>query len=266
MEKVVIYFLLFIFYSFLGWSMEVGLTLVNKKKFVNRGFLIGPYCPIYGYGCLLIILLLDKYRSTPFTLFIMSIVICSILEYLTSYFMEKLFHARWWDYSEKKYNINGRTCLETMIPFGILGCIMIYIVNPFAISLLTHIPTIVLYVIAAILLVIYITDNIISYNIINSFKHGIQKAEKDQTEEITKKVRSAFVRKGFLQKRLVKAFPNTKTSKELLLQIQKRINDAVEKVEKKAKKVETTVENQVEKTKEKKAEKKEKKQEKKDQK
>ena len=125
------YFLLFIIYSNLGWLMEVTLKSIELKKFINRGFLIGPICPIYGYGCLLIIILLKNFTSNIVLLFFSSVIICSILEYLTSYIMEKLFKARWWDYSRRKYNINGRICLNTMIPFGLLGCLMMYVVNPF---------------------------------------------------------------------------------------------------------------------------------------
>ena len=91
MEIVCKYFLLFLFYSFLGWVLEMVVCSIADKKVVNRGFLIGPYCPIYGSGCLLIISLLHKYQDDPFTLFIMAIIVCSLLEYFTSYIMEKLF-------------------------------------------------------------------------------------------------------------------------------------------------------------------------------
>ena len=99
-------FLLFMLYSIMGWLLEVTCKLIEKHKFINRGFLIGPYCPIYGHGAILMILLLIKYQSDPLLLFTMSIVICSILEYFTSYIMEKVFKARWWDYSRRKFNIN----------------------------------------------------------------------------------------------------------------------------------------------------------------
>ena len=127
MKELFIYFLFFIIYSFLGWLLEVTVKLVEDQRFINRGFLIGPVCPIYGFGALLLQLLLNKYINDPWTLFIMIILTCSVLEYSTSYILEKLFHTRWWDYSRKKFNINGRICLETMIPFGIFGLIIMYI-------------------------------------------------------------------------------------------------------------------------------------------
>jgi len=108
--------MLFFIYAILGWIIETTLVSIEKKKFVNRGFLIGPYCPIYGFGGLAITILLKNYTKDPIVLFLMAVIICACLEYFTSYIMEKLFKARWWDYSKKKYNINGRICLETIIP------------------------------------------------------------------------------------------------------------------------------------------------------
>ena len=99
----------------MGWCIEVIDTLITTKKFVNRGFLIGPYCPIYGVGAIIMIVSLNRFIDVPIMLFVMSMVIFALLEYYTSYFMEKLFRARWWDYSTKKFNINGRICLETMM-------------------------------------------------------------------------------------------------------------------------------------------------------
>ena len=97
MQDVVSYFLLFILYSFLGWCLEVGVKLYDDHRFVNRGFLIGPYCPIYGFGAIFMSLFLNRYLEDPLVLFIMIVVSCSILEYTTSYVLEKVFHTRWWD-------------------------------------------------------------------------------------------------------------------------------------------------------------------------
>ena len=149
------YFLYFIIYSFIGWLMEVVLKSKDEHKFVNRGFLIGPICPIYGFGVLLIILLVGNSKSDLLAVFLKSILVCSVLEYFTSYFMEKLFHARWWDYSKNKYNINGRICLETMLPFGILSTIVIYVVHPLVIkfvSLFSNTLLIILTILFGILL------------------------------------------------------------------------------------------------------------------
>ena len=134
------YLLLFFIYSIGGWLMEVIGKLIEKRKFVNRGFLIGPYCPIYGHGAILITILLQKYIDDPIALFIMGVVVCSILEYLTSYFMEKIFHARWWDYSRYKFNINGRICLLYSVFWGLLGILWIKKLYPRIASVILYIP------------------------------------------------------------------------------------------------------------------------------
>ena len=205
------YFLLFVFYSFLGWLMEVTQGYVRHKKFVNRGFLIGPYCPIYGYGAISMTLLLKGYANDPIVLFVMAIVICSILEYTTSFVMEKLFKIRWWDYSNRKFNINGRICLETMIPFGILGCLMIYFVNPFMFAIIDMIPSNLFNIIAVILFIIYLVDNAISITIISNLKDITLDVKGDSTEKVTKEVRKRVLAgQQTLYKRIVKAFSSFK--------------------------------------------------------
>lgn len=211
--NIQMYYLLFMLYSFLGWCMEVICKLVTIKKFINRGFLIGPYCPIYGWGAISITILLKRYTSDPIALFVMSIVICSVIEYFTSYFMEKKYNARWWDYSNKKFNINGRICLETMIPFGILGVIIMYFINPAVFSLYEKIPSILLNIISIILLIMFITDNIISSNIVSSVDIISSKLKRDNTEEITEKVKQILRQKSWLHRRLVNAYPDFKNIK-----------------------------------------------------
>ena len=134
------YFLLFFIYAFCGWLIEVFVFLIKEKKLINRGFLIGPYCPIYGFCAILMVLTFGKYFSTPFALFVMAGVICTFFEYITSYIMEKIFGARWWDYSNISFNINGRVCLHNSLAFGILGMLLLYSINPFLENLLKQIP------------------------------------------------------------------------------------------------------------------------------
>lgn len=204
------YILLFIIYSFFGWLAEVICKLVEQRKFINRGFLIGPLCPIYGYGCLLVIILLGNFTADLFILFFSSILICSVLEYLTSYVMEKLFKARWWDYSRYKFNIKGRICLYTMIPFGILGCFMMRLINPFVTEQLFKIDSNIRVVLAIILLVLYLIDNIISFRLMIKIGGTIKKIALDNTEEITKKVKEIILSKSYFYRRLLKAFPDVK--------------------------------------------------------
>ncbi len=206
-----IYFLLFIIYSAIGWTMEVIGKLIELKRFVNRGFLIGPCCSIYGVGAILITLLLKNFTYNVIILFIMSILVCGVLEYGTSYFMEKFFKARWWDYSKKKFNINGRVCLDTIIPFGLLGCFIVYIANPFFLMQLEKIPTLALHIIVIALLLIYIIDICISLGVVTNLRKTTSEVNKenrqDNTEEITKKVREILLGKSIFNRRLINAYP-----------------------------------------------------------
>ena len=205
MEKI---FLLFILYSVLGFIIEVVLNLITKKRFINRGFLIGPYCPIYGVGSLLIIFLLDKYRNDILVLFILITLICSILEYVTSYLMEKIFHIRWWDYSNHKYNINGRICLSTMIPFGLGGVLLITYLNPFILSLIDKVPNNLVISCVVILLIVFITDILLSFNIILGLKNITTNIKSDSTEKVTIQVKKKIKETNkALYNRLIYAFP-----------------------------------------------------------
>ena len=236
MNEIYYYFLLFLIYSFIGWLIEVIGKLIEKHKFINRGFLIGPICPIYGHGCLLMILTLSRYKDNPLTLFICAIFICSLLEYFTSYFMEKIFKARWWDYSTKRFNLNGRICAETMIPFGILGTLVICVINPIFEYILNLFNFETIKITAVVLFIIYIIDNIISLTIMFGFKGTLKTVEKDGTEEITKKVKKILINKNVLYKRLVEAFPNFMNPKERLLLIKARVEKELKKYMKKDKK------------------------------
>ena len=230
------YLLLFLTYAFLGWCMEVICKLIQYKRFINRGFLIGPYCPIYGWGALAITILLKRYTDDIVALFVMAVVICSFIEYFTSYFMEKKYHARWWDYSDKKFNINGRICLETMIPFGILGVVIMYVTNPFFIKIYNSIRETILHIISVILFVGFVIDNIISSKVISSI-HLEEEKIADNTEEITteisNKLKQLIKEKSYLHKRLVNAYPNFKL--EQLEKIKARLQKRRKKYDKKQK-------------------------------
>ena len=204
--NIKLYFILYIIYSFIGWVIEVIATSKDNKGFVNRGFLIGPYCPIYGTCALLMILILPN-QENIFLLFLMSLLICSISEYLTSYVMEKLFKARWWDYSSRRFNLNGRICLKMSLGFGLLGVILVRYVNPFITSYLIKIPNNIVDIIFYILIIIFAIDNIISFKVVLKIKETTKFIKMDNTREITEKVK-ALLGNSFLVKRLLKAFPD----------------------------------------------------------
>lgn len=117
MEKMSQIILLFFIYSFIGWLWETVYCSLKAKKFVYRGFLVGPYCPIYGFGVLSVLYFVEPFENNLLVLYIGSAVLVTILEYVTSYGLEKLFHASWWDYHDVPFNLNGRVAL----PVSLLG-------------------------------------------------------------------------------------------------------------------------------------------------
>ena len=169
--------------------MEVCVTFPKYKKFVNRGFMLGPYCPIYGYSSIIMILYLNHYKDNPLTVFLLAVVVCSFIEYMVSYFMEKIFKARWWDYSNRKFNINGRVCLNYAIFFGVLGTFLVYFANPFFEGLLLKINTNTLNIISLILLIIFTFDFIISMYASFKLKNSLSKIDKNSTEQIKEKIK-----------------------------------------------------------------------------
>lgn len=209
--KLSIFFLMFICYSFLGWLIEVIFGFVTSKKIVNRGFLIGPYCPIYGIGGTVATFVLTNHKDSFIILFGTSVFLFAILEYFTSYLMEKLFKARWWDYSNYRFNINGRICLEALIPFGLLGCCVIYFINPFLNFLITLISEQVLNTVTIVVASLFVLDIILSLKIVSNFTNtAMGLLRKDSTEEITKKVKETLVEKSVWTRRLIEAFPKVK--------------------------------------------------------
>lgn len=228
------YFLLFIIYSTAGWILEVTCKYIDYKRFINRGFLIGPYCPIYGYGAIIITFLLYRYENDPIVLFLMTVLVCGTLEYATSWAMEKLFKARWWDYSKRKLNLDGRVCLGTLVPFGIFGMILTYITNPFLINCLNKANPMILNIISVILFSIFIVDNIISTVIIIGFRKTTIKIGKeenqDNTEQITKKVREILSQKSWGYKRLINAFPKLEAIKFKIKEITNEVRENVNEI------------------------------------
>ena len=204
------YFYIFIIYSIIGWIMEVTIVSAQKKKITARGFLIGPWCPIYGFGALFITLLLRKYYENPLVLFIMSFLLGTILEYVTSYLMEKLFHARWWDYSDHRFHINGRVSLTTSLGFGTLGLILVYIFNPFFLKIIKNIPTLIFNIIMIIIFLIFISDVITSYKIISKLKKDGYENIRDITEKANEEVKKVLKNKSIFNRRLLSAFPHLK--------------------------------------------------------
>ena len=217
------YCILFFIYSFLGWIMEVSLTLITDKKFVNRGFLLGPCCPIYGCGCILLNLLLHNYTNNVLVLFILTMFTCSLLEYITSFLMEKIFKLRWWDYSQMRFNINGRICLETMAPFSILGVLAIKYATPFFITNINKLSEKAILIISIILTTLFIIDVIISLIIVFKLKFVSKNIKKDSTLDIKNAIKKFIKNDFYVYERIIESFPNlTKSLKEKALKLKKK--------------------------------------------
>lgn len=202
--------LLFFVYAFAGWCIEVILKYIQYHRFINRGFLTGPVCPIYGCGAVLITVVIGNLASVESGLvmtFALSFVICGVVEYLTSLVLEKIFHARWWDYSQKPMNLHGRVWIGNLLLFGLGGVAIIHILNPVIYKVLGLIPLRTREVIMTALLVIIAADFVISYFVLKLVKVGVDSSEADNTEEISKEVRQLLTNKSYFHKRFADAYP-----------------------------------------------------------
>ena len=151
-----------IIYSFLGWCIESIYKTIIEKKLTNSGFLYGPYCPIYGFGALIMILVFSQVPNNVFIVFIISVFILTVWEYIVGVILEKIFKTKYWDYSHLKFNIKGRVCLKNSIYWGILGVIFVFIVHPIIESEVALIPDKVLIYIEVIVYLLFITDIVTS--------------------------------------------------------------------------------------------------------
>jgi uncharacterized membrane protein len=130
----------FLIYAFLGWCLEVTYQAVEQGKFINRGFLGGPYCPIYGVGAIVVALALYPLRNTVILLYVGSVVLTSSLELVTGFVLEKIFHQQWWDYSDDKFNVKGYICLKFSLLWGVACLVTVRIIHPTIEKLVGLIP------------------------------------------------------------------------------------------------------------------------------
>lgn len=166
LNKLQTYILYFFLFAILGWIMETIYSFIVLGHFTKRGFLYGPLCPIYGYGALILIIFLGKYRKHSLKLFVYSAIIFSIFEYLASYVLEVLFHSYWWDYTNDFFNLNGRISIFYSFAWGIIAIIFVGHLYPFFKKKLNIILSKVSYkmkvVVLNSVLAIYIIDTILS--------------------------------------------------------------------------------------------------------
>lgn len=130
----------FFIYSFLGWVWETGYVSVKQGKFINRGFINGPFCTIYGFGALAVYLILKPVSGNLIILFLGGIVVATLLEYVTAVLMESIFHTSWWDYSDKKFNFQGRICLGASLGWGFFSVILFRVFHPVVEKIVSFYP------------------------------------------------------------------------------------------------------------------------------
>lgn len=235
------YCLWFMIYSVAGWVYESILCSLEEKRFINRGFLNGPYCPIYGVGAIIDIVCLSSIKN-PVLLFFGGAALNCTLEYLTSYTMEKMFHARWWDYSDKKFNINGRICLIGAVVFGAFAAVLILFVQPALAKYTNMISPPIMHVLMLFILV-FASDCVITLSAFSNFntklkeisalieqrkESALQKLDKLRTEAASFSIGNAshdiMIKKlNFQHKRILRAFPRFRSL---------RYNDALKELRK----------------------------------
>ncbi|SDX33622.1 putative ABC transporter permease [Eubacterium barkeri] len=219
----------FFIFAVIGWCMEVILKYFQYHRFINRGFLIGPYCPIYGAGVVAVTLLVGGMIGRHGTIgetFLAGFVICGILEYFTSWYMEKVFHARWWDYSKKPMNLNGRIWIGNLVLFGVASVGIIWLIDPLYFGLMAGVSPFVIQLLAIIIVVVMLGDYAYSHFLMNLVKREIDSQDADDTEEISRQVHAMLKDKQLLLRRIEAAYPNAQARPKDLMAARKEAKKA----------------------------------------
>ena len=177
----------FVIYSFLGWILESIVRTICERKIINTGFLIGPFCPIYGSAAIIMILFLGRFKNNILLLFFISVIVLSLWEYVVGVLLEKFFSTKYWDYSNHKFNYKGRICLSNSIAWGILGVLFINYIHPFIIQILDYVDFMYVAMIASIIAIILLIDAIISVIKVKNIKSTLDKIE-EINEQIKQKL------------------------------------------------------------------------------
>jgi uncharacterized membrane protein len=228
-SSVFTFFYYFTIYSFMGWCLETVYATINKKEFVNRGFLHGPFCPIYGFGCLAIIVLLKPIQSNYFLLFLGSIFLTSTIEYITGYILETAFNSTWWDYSDKRYNLNGKICLSFSIMWGFVSIMILKVVHPYIVSMVILIPIKLGIIVFNITLLYFLVDFITT--VITIFK----------LRSLLAQLNATYLELAGKLSDLKLNIENTKDITELKIKLEQLIESAEMKINKKKNDIENIV-------------------------
>lgn len=254
-------FLIFYIFCFAGWIWETIFVSIQEKKFANRGFLNGPYLPIYGFGGLFIYLIFQKYSTTFFSItsikiYIVGLILATIVEYITSFLMEKIFKARWWDYSNEFLNLNGRICLVASLFWGFLSVLFVQVINPIILSkldLVSHDLKLIVVsslttaicidfavTTSAVLMLQTTITNILKYETekIEDFKNKLNSLSElsDEHKKIINEYKNKlYIIQNPLVKRLVSAFPNLKFTSNKRQKIFDKIKEVRKNIKRKEK-------------------------------
>lgn len=234
LQQICYLVLLFFVFSVLGWCMEVFLKYIQYHHFINRGFLIGPYCPIYGSGIVFItvmVSILSGMESSVGTTFSISFIGYGILEYAVSYYLEKKFHARWWDYSTKPMNLHGRIWIGNLFLFGIGGTLVIEVINPIMYSLFDRIPERSLYALSSLIVFVMSADYLTSHFVMKFVKSSVENSEADNTESISKEIKLLMSNKSILYRRIADAYPDVIYRTDRINQRMREIKEEMERIQ-----------------------------------
>lgn len=189
MQQVCNIFLQFLAYSFLGWTCETIYCSIGQRKFVNRGFLNGPLCPVYGFGAMAVLVFLRPIQNNIPMLFLCGMLVTSVIEYITGYLLEKLFATKWWDYSTYRFNIHGRVCLRNSLMFGALSVVAARVVDPVVRGAIYSLPFWASVSMSAVLLVILLVDLVLTVrtildinSVLRQFHQLVEQAKLDTAE------------------------------------------------------------------------------------
>ncbi len=261
--QLLYYFILFFYvYGFLGWCTEVAYATIREQRFVNRGFLNGPICPVYGIGVGMVVILLTSREWSLVALYVVSTVLVTAIEGVTGYLMDKLFHHKWWDYSNQPLNIGGYVCLLFSLAWGIACVLIVRVIHPIIFKGIVLIPVTAGIILAFILSIALFADiytttaeilklnkklesmekisielkeisNLLGENIHENVMETMERSEGARTQlelktkyaELKEKYAELSERSGVITRRLVGAFPKMESRlyKEPLNELKKYI-------------------------------------------
>lgn len=238
LEEVILSFFI---YGFAGWCTEVIFAAVKSRKFVNRGFLNGPICPIYGFGIISVTLILNGYQNDILKLYCLSAIVVTILEWITGIVLEKLFHHRWWDYSHLPLNIQGHICLPFSLAWGLACVIVVCYLHPLTLKFINYIPEVLAVIMIVVFMIVFAADIYVTVHEIfklnmklekmqefvdsienisehlgeNLSKNVISTLEKQEEgkKKLEEKYQEYFSAVSYFNKRLLRAFPRMKSVK-----------------------------------------------------